>query len=120
MRFLLLIKHDELRWRTEAQAAQEKIFAEYRALLGELAASGRLVEADQCTASDTARSVRVREGQPRVGEVTGGTAEQVAGFILVEVASREEAIEISARVPSARDGHIEVWPVSPRQQAQAH
>jgi hypothetical protein len=119
VRFLLLIKHDEQRWLAEPQPHKEQIFEEYRALLGELARSGSLVEADQCTASGNARAVRMREGKASIEQLSGRAAEQIAGFVLVEVGSREDALEISARIPSVRTGSVEVWSISPRQQAQA-
>jgi hypothetical protein len=39
------------------------------------------------------------------------TKEQVAGFILIEARDLNEAIQVAARIPSARYGFIEVRPV---------
>jgi hypothetical protein len=117
MRFLLLIKHDEAEWLAKSDADKEQIYAEYRALLADLGRSGHLVEADQCMSSDSAKSVGVVGGEVTLEPVSNDAREQVAGFILVETESREDAIRISARIPSARGGRIEIWPLSPRQHA---
>ena len=57
-------------------------------------------------------TVRVRHGKL---SVTDGpfaeTKEQLAGFYLLEAASLEEAIEMAAKIPPAREGSIEVRPV---------
>lgn len=120
MRFLLLIQHDEAEWLATSDAGKEQVYAEYRALLADLGRSGCLVEADQCMSSDTAKTVTVVQGEATVEEVPKESHEQIAGFILVETESREEALQIAARIPSARTGRIEVWPISPRQQARAN
>jgi hypothetical protein len=39
------------------------------------------------------------------------TKEQLGGYFLVEAADLDEALAISARIPSARDGSVEVRPV---------
>jgi hypothetical protein len=57
----------------------------------------------------TARTVRIRQGRALV---TDGpfveTKEHVAGFILIEAETIEEAVEIAKGIPLARIGSIEV------------
>jgi len=64
--------------------------------------------------TDTATTVRVRDGEP---VVTDGpfaeTKEQLGGFFLIEAGSVEEARTWAARVPAARHGSVEVRPVVP-------
>ena len=59
-----------------------------------------------------ARTVRVRRGK---ASVTDGpfaeTKEVVGGFILIDAAGMDEALEIAAGIPLAKLGSIEVWPV---------
>jgi hypothetical protein len=61
-----------------------------------------------------ASTVRVRR---RERLVTDGpfaeTKEQLGGYYLIEAENVDEAIEIAARIPSARYGTIEVRPVAP-------
>ena len=60
----------------------------------------------------SARTVQVRRGKP---SITDGpfaeTKEHVGGFILVEAAGMNEALEIAAGIPMAKLGSIEVRPV---------
>jgi hypothetical protein len=56
--------------------------------------------------------VRVRNG--RVSTTDGPfaeTKEQLGGYYLIEAADLNEAIQIAARIPSAKIGSIEVRPV---------
>jgi hypothetical protein len=58
--------------------------------------------------------VRVRDGEQLVVDGPfAETKEQLGGFFLVEVDSLDEALEIAARIPGARQGSIEVRPVVP-------
>ena len=56
--------------------------------------------------------MRVRNGRL---SVTDGpfaeTKEQLAGFYLIDARDLNEAIQIAARIPPAREGSIEVRPV---------
>ena len=77
-----------------------------------LAHDGRLIAGEALHPVETATIVRVRQGRV---SVTDGpfaeTKEQLAGFYLVEAATKEEALEIAAEIPPARVGSIEVRPV---------
>jgi len=59
-----------------------------------------------------AATVRVRNGK---ATITDGpfaeTKEQLAGFYLLEAANLDEAIQLAAKIPPAREGSIEVRPV---------
>ena len=74
--------------------------------------SGHLLAAEPLEPVDTATTVRVRNGKV---SVTDGpfaeTKEQLAGFYLVDARDLNEAIQIAARIPPAREGSIEVRPV---------
>jgi hypothetical protein len=74
--------------------------------------SGLLVAAEALEAVDTATTVRVRNGKV---SVTDGpfaeTKEQLAGFYLIEARDLNDAIQVAAKIPPAREGSIEVRPV---------
>lgn len=56
--------------------------------------------------------MRVRNG--RVSTTDGPfaeTKEQLAGFYLIEAGDLDEAIQLAAKIPPAREGRIEVRPV---------
>lgn len=74
--------------------------------------SGVLIAAEPLHPVETATTVRVRNGAV---SVTDGpfaeTKEQLAGFYLVDARDLNEAIQMAARIPPAREGSIEVRPV---------
>ena len=74
--------------------------------------SGMLLAAEPLHPVETATTVRVRNGQV---SVTDGpfaeTKEQLAGFYLIEARDLNEAIQVAAKIPPAREGSIEVRPV---------
>lgn len=77
-----------------------------------LRSSGRIVAAEALQRVHTATTVRVREGRV---SVTDGpfaeTKEQLAGFYLIDAKDLDEAIQLAAKIPPAREGSIEVRPV---------
>ena len=74
--------------------------------------SGMLVAAQALQPVQTAATVRVRNGRV---SVTDGpfaeTKEQLAGFYLLEARDLNEAIQLAAKIPPAREGSIEVRPI---------
>jgi hypothetical protein len=74
--------------------------------------SGLLVAAEALQPIETATTVRVRNGKL---SITDGpfaeTKEQLAGFYLLEARDLNDAIQMAARIPPAREGSIEVRPV---------
>jgi hypothetical protein len=74
--------------------------------------SGVLVAAEALQPVETATTVRVRNG--KVSVVDGPfaeTKEQLAGFYLIEARDLNEAIQVAAKIPPAREGSVEVRPV---------
>ena len=74
--------------------------------------SGLLVAAEALESTRSAATVRVRNGTM---SITDGpfaeTKEQLAGFYLIDARDLNDAIQIAARIPPAREGSIEVRPV---------
>jgi hypothetical protein len=85
---------------------------ECRACGDNLQQSGVLVAAEALQAVDTATTVRIRNGKL---SITDGpfaeTKEQLAGFYLIEARDLNDAIQVAAKIPPAREGSIEVRPV---------
>jgi hypothetical protein len=74
--------------------------------------SGVLLAAEALQPVETATTVRVRNGT--LGVTDGPfaeTKEQLAGFYLIEARDLNDAIQIAAKIPPAREGSIEVRPV---------
>jgi hypothetical protein len=74
--------------------------------------SGVLVAAEPLHSVETATTVRVRNGKLTVTDGPfAETKEQLAGFYLVDARDLNEAIQLAAKIPPAREGSIEVRPV---------
>jgi hypothetical protein len=77
----------------------------------DLQARGRHVLGNPLGAPDTARTVRVRDGETRIGDGPfNKTAEFIAGIDVVSCADRQQAIQVAAAHPVARYHAIEVRP----------
>jgi hypothetical protein len=109
MQYMFLIYLDENSL-TEAQRAQ--CYGESAAYARELQATGRQVSASPLQLTNTAKSVRHRNG---VRSITDGpfaeTKEHLGGFFLADAASMDEAIEIAGNIPAGRWGTVEIRPV---------
>ena len=77
-----------------------------------LRASGVLVAAEALKPVETATTVRVRHGKVAVTDGPfAETKEQLAGFYLIDARDLDEALQVAAAIPPAREGSIEVRPV---------
>jgi hypothetical protein len=73
---------------------------------------GLLIAAEALQPVDTATTVRVRNGKLTVTDGPfAETKEQLAGFYLVEARDLNDAIQVAAKIPPAREGSVEVRPV---------
>ena len=109
MRFLLVIYGDERRLAERDEEDTKATVDAYWALDNEATAAGVFVESAGLYPTETARTVRIRDGEQ---SVTDGpfaeTKEQLGGFYLLECGSMEEALGWAAKVPAARKGSVEV------------
>ena len=77
----------------------------------ELDASGKRVIGEVLQAPVESRVVRVRDGKRYVTDGPfAETKEWICGFDILEVDSLDEAIDIAARHPMARNGQLELRP----------
>jgi hypothetical protein len=115
MKYLLLIYQDEKQWAAHSDAEVQEIYKEYRQLRQELTASGKFLGGSQLHPVATASTVRVRDGKELVTDGPfAETHEQLGGYFLVEAQNLDEAVSIGARIPSAREGTVEVRPIVER------
>jgi hypothetical protein len=74
--------------------------------------SGLLIAAEALQPIETATTVRVRNGKMTVIDGPfAETKEQLAGFYLIEARDLNDAIQVAAKIPPAREGSVEVRPV---------
>ena len=112
MKYLCLIYQDETVPQKLPKAEFEKIHSEYLAFTDEIKKSGRLLGNNGLQPTNTATTVRVRNGKVTTTDGPfAETKEQLAGYYLIEARDLNEAIQVAAKIPSARFGRIEVRPV---------
>lgn len=111
MRFMIIVK--ATRDSEAGVMPEEKLIAEMAAYHEELQRAGALLDASGLTPS--ARGWRIRYSKGKNTVVDGPfaeTKELIAGYTLIQVGSREEAIEWTKRFPNpaigGKEGEIEV------------
>ena len=112
MKYLCLIYENEKNWETMPPAQLEAIMHEYFDFTAGIGKSGNYIAGEALQPTGTATTVRVRNG--KISTTDGPfaeTKEQLGGFYLVEAKDLNEAIQIAAKIPSARYGGVEVRPV---------
>ena len=118
MRYALMVYSDQEPWfelsEEEAARRSEESLPKWYAFFEELAAADPNMEGKELDDIRTAKTVRVRDGEVLITDGPfAETKEQIGGFIVVEVASEAEAIEMAKGWPGlAWDGDaVEVRPV---------
>lgn len=114
MKYLCLAYEEEAKFDAMSQNEWDALREETLAYVDSLRQRGHLITAEPLQSVRTASTVRIQDGEQ---SVTDGpfaeTKEQLGGFFLIEAGSKEEAIELASKWPSARIGSIEVRPVEP-------
>ncbi|MGH7699120.1 MAG: YciI family protein [Gemmatimonadales bacterium] len=112
MRYLCLIFDDEKKWDALSKSEQDAGMAAYRDFTEAIKKSGQYIGGEALQPVRTATVVRVRNGKL---SATDGpyaeTKEQLGGFYLINARDLDDAIQVAARIPSARWGSIEVRPI---------
>lgn len=112
MQYLLLIYASENETAAQEPAAMSAMFQEYGAFVKGIVASGHFKAGDALQAVSTATTVKVRDGKAlTIDGPFAETREQLGGYFLIEAKDLDEAIEVAARVPTAKLGSIEIRPV---------
>jgi hypothetical protein len=112
MKFLCLVYFEEATLAALSPSEKSSLDRDSLAYDKELSRSGHYVVSDALASVRTARTVRVRRGK---ATTTDGpfaeTKELLGGFILIDAANMDEAVDIAAKIPMAKHGTIEVRPV---------
>jgi hypothetical protein len=112
MKYLCLIYDEEKTIDAMSSSESEAFMGEYFAFTRAIRESGQYVAGEALQPVSTATTVRIRNG--RMSTTDGPfaeTREQLGGFYLIEARDLNEAIQVAAKIPSARFGSIEVRPV---------
>jgi hypothetical protein len=85
---------------------------EYFAFTEDIKNSGQYVDGNALQGVDTATTVRVRKGKTTTTDGPfAETKEQLGGYYMIEARDLNEAIQVAARIPSAKIGSVEVRPI---------
>jgi hypothetical protein len=111
MQYMLLI-YSETDERERPEDELRALYQEYFRLSDDLRAAGKLVTSEELAPVATATTVQVRNGDTIVTDGPfAETKETLGGYYVVEAESLDEAIEWAARIPSARNGKVEIRPL---------
>lgn len=108
--YMLLVYEEEVD--PAEQAERENVTPTLLELHRSLREAGLLVGVQRLRSTDSATSVRVRDGRT---EIVDGpfavTKERLAGYYVLECADLDEALRQAERLPMTRWGTVEVRPV---------
>ena len=112
MRYLCLIYDEEQKLAAMPKSESDAFMGEYFAFTDGIRKSGHYLAGEALQPVGTATTVRVRNGKL---STTDGpfaeTKEQLGGYYLINARDLNDAIQIAAKIPSARLGSVEVRPV---------
>ena len=115
MQYILLIYSSDEMWENKSADEINQIMGEYNAFTESIVKSGNFKAGEELQPATAATTVRVRNGKP---QLTDGpfaeTREQLGGFYLIEADNLDQATQIASRIPSAREGCVEIRPIMHR------
>lgn len=107
MKYMAMIYGDESLSANMTQAEQEAEYMEYTVFgekAGQRAASGEALHP-----VSTAKTVRVRDGKVLVTDGPfAETKESLGGYYILDCETLDEALELAALIPGAKNGSVEV------------
>jgi hypothetical protein len=112
MKYLCLIYDEEKKLGAMSQTESDAFMGEYHAFTEGIRKSGHRLHGEALKPVETATTIRVRNG--KISTTDGPfaeTKEQLGGFYLIEAKDLNEAIQVAAKIPSARTGSVEVRPI---------
>jgi hypothetical protein len=112
MRYLLLIANEESDFAKMTPEEGAALSAEYAVYGEEMAARGVLQGGERLHFTSDATTVQVRNGEVLTTDGPfAETKEQLGGYYMVDCKDLDEAIEVAAKIPGARNGSVEVRPI---------
>ena len=112
MKYLLMIYTNEAADMARPEAEQHAEYAAYFKYTEDIKQANVYVAGEALHPTSTATTVRVRDGKVTTTDGPfAETREQLGGFYVLECKNLDEAIEWGAKLPSARQGSIEIRPL---------
>jgi hypothetical protein len=115
MQYMLLFNEtaDEVAKRTNPDAAPA-YWGGWTAYMGSLAQSGAMVSGNALQTRDVSTTIRVEKGTRHVVDGPfADTKETLGGYVIIDVADLDAALEWAARAPCVAAGSVEIRPVLP-------
>jgi hypothetical protein len=113
MRYLCLIYDEEKKLGAMSKSESDAFMGEYGAFTEAIRKSGHFLGGEALQPVQTATTVRVRNG--KVSTTDGPfaeTKEQLGGYYLINARDLNDALQVAAKIPSARIGTVEVRPIA--------
>jgi hypothetical protein len=112
MKYAFTIYADDAARASASEEQQQAMAQAYGEVTQEMNEKGVFVAGEGLYPTQTATTVRVRDGDR---DVTDGpfaeTKEQLGGFYVLDVKDLDEAIEWAAKIPGSQIGSVEIRPV---------
>ncbi len=109
MQYMLLIYGEESKEPEYGTPEFEQYMSDYFAFSNDIEKSGHMLAGDALQDRNTATTVSVRKGETvTIDGPFAETKEQLGGYYLIEAKDLDEAVEIAAKIPTAKHGRIEV------------
>ena len=115
MQYMLLFneKADELGKRADPEQANA-YWGGWSAYMGAIAQSGAMISGNGLQPPETGTTLRIEHGTRHVADGPfADTKEMLGGYVILDVADLDAALEWAARAPCASAGSVEVRPVLP-------
>ncbi len=112
MKYVCLIYGDEATLQKMSREEMDQMAADSQAFQETLEKNGQFVAMHGLMGTNTATTVRVRQGQTLMTDGPFAETKEILGTIyVIEAKDLNEAIRMAAKFPSARVGSIEVRPM---------
>lgn len=112
MKYICLIYENEALMTSRSAEAQEAVFADFRVFTETVTKAGVMVAGDPLLETNTATTVRVRDGNTtHTDGPFAETKEQLGGYYILDCKDLDEALKYAAQIPTAKEGSIEVRPI---------
>jgi hypothetical protein len=112
VKYLCLVYEEEAKVGALPEHAPAAIADEDLGYIRELQASGHVVVSARLQPAETAATIRVHNGSVFVSDGPDVRAkERLASFHLIDARDLNDAIRMAAKMPRARLGWIDVWPL---------
>jgi len=112
MKYLLMICNSEAEHAKIPAAERQAIYAAFGAFTQEVKDRGVYLGGNPLHPTSTSTTVRVRDNKVLTTDGPfAETKEQLGGYYLLNCANLDEAIELAAKIPSAKYGSVEIRPI---------